>query len=167
MIPFAPKFIRSIKSHPLFYLLLTSLLIRIAYLFIYPNLWWDTYIYIAMGKYIFSGGELGIWESFRPLIHPLILGAFWKIGLSPLIIGKILDIIFSLLSIYLVYLIGIRVFHKTAALLAAFIFSFTPLFIMFSGLVLTEPLALFIGLLGILFLRDLILVSLKETFGKC
>ncbi len=137
------------KSQPIVLILFLSVLIRLLYLLIKYPLWWDAYVYIGIGKYIYSGGEIGIWESFRPLIHPLILGAFWKLGLSPIFFGKLLDIIFSLADIYLLYLIGRKIFDEKTALLGALLFSLTPIFIMFSGLVLTEPLAIFFGLLGI------------------
>ncbi|MFA6461370.1 MAG: glycosyltransferase family 39 protein [Candidatus Woesearchaeota archaeon] len=100
---------------------------------------------------MFSGGEVGIWESFRPLIHPFILGVFWKIGVNVILIGKILDLTFSLLSIYLVYKISEKIYTKEAGLFASALFSFTSVFIIFTGLVLTEPLALLFGLLGIYF----------------
>jgi len=104
-----------------------------------------------MGKYIFSGGQLGIWEVFRPILHPLLIGLFWKIGLNPILIGKLLDLLFSLICVYLVYKIAKETFNEKIALVSALLFGLTPLFIMFTGLVNTEPLALLLGLLGIYF----------------
>lgn len=154
------KFIKRVKEKPLLYILILSLIIRIVYFFFNHPLWWDSHVYIGMGKYIFSGGKAGIWESFRPLVHPLILGAFWKLGLSPIILGKLVDLIFSLLAIYLTYLVGKEVFNKKVGLIGALIFSLSPLFLMLTGLVLTEPLALVFGLLGIyLFTREKIFLS--------
>ncbi len=141
------QFIRT----PLPFILGVTLLVRIIYLLLDYPLWWDSHIYLGMGKYLFSGGNIGIWEPFRPLIHPLILGFLWKIGTNTILIGKILDLIFSTLTIYLVYKIGEKVFNKNTAIFASLIFSLTPLFIMFTGLVLTEPLSLFLGVLGLYF----------------
>lgn len=144
----AVKSYQQFLKRPLFYLLLFSLLLRLLYLSWNHPLWWDTHVYIGMGKYIFSDGQFGIWESFRPLVHPFILGLLWFSNLDPLIYGKILDVIFSLTAVYLTYLIGRKIFNETIGLMAAFIFSFTALFVMFTGLILTEPLAITLGLLG-------------------
>jgi len=138
-------------AHPLGLILTLTFLIRIGYIMLDYPLWWDSHIYLGMGKYVFSGGKIGIWENFRPLVHPLMLGFFWKMGLNSIMIGKGLDLLFSLLSVYLVYKIGDKVYSKEVGLFASTLFSFTPIFIIFSGLVLTEPLTLFLGLWGIYF----------------
>ncbi len=140
---------RLVMTQPLWWILSVSLVIRLFYLFLNYPLWWDSHIYISIGKYIFSHGKIGIWESFRPLIHPLILGSFWKLRLDPVIIGKILDLSYSLIVVYLVYNIADRIFSRTIAISSSILFSLTPLFVMYTGLILTEPLALLWGLLGI------------------
>ncbi len=137
-----------LKKRPILTILFVSLLIRLVYLYFNHPLWWDSHVYVGMGKYIFSNGQIGIWESFRPLVHPIILGTFWYFRLDPVIVGKILDLVFSLTSIYLVHLLGKQVFNKKTGLIAAGIFSLTPLFIMYTGLILTEPLAITLGLWG-------------------
>lgn len=139
---------------PVFNLLLLSFILRIFYLTLSNPLWWDAYVYIGIGKFIYSHGKIGIWESFRPLVHPFILGTFWKLGLNPIIIGKLLDLIFSLISIYLVYLIGKKIYNHQTGLIAAWLFSLAPLFIMFTGLILTEPLAILLALLGFYYWID-------------
>ena len=136
-------------KYPLIFILTFSALIRIGYLLLNYPLWWDSHVYIGIGKYIFSNGQLGIWESFRPLIWPVILGIIWKLHLNPFIIGKLLDLILSIIVIYLTYRIANTLFSKTIALWSAIICSLTPLFIIFTGLILTEPLAIALGLWGI------------------
>jgi len=145
------KIWEKIKEKPLLYILTISLVIRVLFLLVDYPLWWDSHVYVNMGKYIFSGGELGIWESFRPLTHPFLLGIFWKLGLDPIVMGKILDTIFSLTAIFLTYKISDKIFNKKIAIFASLIFSFTPVFILMNGLILTEPLAITLGLLGIWF----------------
>jgi len=135
-------------KRPLFFIILFSVIFRLAYLLFNLPLWWDSHVYIGMAKYIFSAGQLGIWEIFRPLLHSIILGLFWKIGLNVIIIGKLLDILFSVLAIYLTYKIGKEIFNEKIALLGTILFSFNSLFLMFNGLILTEPLAIFLGLMG-------------------
>ena len=140
-----------IKKKPLWVILLIAVIIRVFYLLTNQTLWWDSHVYVEMGKFIFSGGHLGIWESFRPLILPLVLGSFWKMKLDPIFIGKILDLIISTISVYLLYLITSKAFNKKIALIGSLLFATSPLYLIFTGLVLTEPLAIFFGLLGIFF----------------
>src|SRR3989344_4816748 len=134
--------------------LLLSLAVRLFYLSLKHPLWWDSHIYIGMGKYLFSNGAMGIWESFRPLVHPIILGTFWKSGFNPIFSGKLLDLTFSLVAVYLTYLVGKKIFNRETGLIAALIFSLTPLFIMFTGLILTEPLAITLALSGVYLFLD-------------
>jgi len=138
-----------IKQKPFFFVLVFSFLIRIFYLSINWPLWWDAHVYIGMGKYIFTGGEIGIWESFRPLIHPFLIGLIWKLGLNPIAFGKILDLLFSLIAIAAFYKIVKQVSDKKTAFFSSLIFSVTPIFLMHTGMILTEPLAMTFGLLGL------------------
>lgn len=143
---------KHLLNHPLPYIILLSFILRIFYLLLNYPLWWDSHIYISMGKYLFSNGQLGIWESFRPLLHPFLLGFFWKIGLDPIVLGKILDLFLSVFSVYLVYLLGKKIFSKKVALIGSLIYSLTPIFLMITGLILADPLALVLGLGGIVLL---------------
>lgn len=138
-------------KRPLLSILFFSLILRLFYLTLNNPLWWDAYVYIGIGKFIYSSGQIGMWESFRPLIHPFLLGSVWRLGLDPVFFGKFFDLIFSLIGVYLVYLIGKKLFDVETGLIAAVIFSFAPLFMMFTGLILTEPLAIVLSLLGFYF----------------
>jgi 4-amino-4-deoxy-L-arabinose transferase-like glycosyltransferase len=145
------KISKSFHKNPLFWILLISLITRIIYLLLNYNLWWDSHVYIGMGKYIFTQGKLGLWESFRPLTYPILLGTFWKLNLPVILTAKLVNLIFSLASITLIYHITKKLFNKTSAILSALLFSFTPVFFMFTGLVLSEPLAILFILLAIYF----------------
>src|SRR3989344_1935554 len=141
-------------KEPIWIVLLVSVVVRIIYLLFNYPLWWDSHVYIGMGKYIFSGGQIGIWEMFRPLLHPFILGGIWKMGIDPILGGKVLDLIYSLIIIYLTYILALRIYNKTVAWLAALIVSLTPLFVMFTGIILADPLAMIFGLWGLLVLVE-------------
>lgn len=147
------RFLINIYQHtqkrPLHYILFLTLLVRLFYLSLHHPLWWDSHVYIGMGKYIFSQGAMGIWESYRPLIHPFLIGSFWYLGIDPIVAGTILDLVFSLLAVLLTYSIARKIFNVPIALLSALILSLAPLFIMFTGLILTEPLAIVLALTGL------------------
>lgn len=129
----------------------TVLLIILVFIFLYffffsSGLWWDSAVYLGMGKSIFSSGNSGLWEASRPLVWPAVLGFIWKIGLSPVIFGKLIGIIFSIGCIYLTYLIGKECFNHKVALLASFFVAFTPVFFLESSKLLTGIPSTFFGL---------------------
>ncbi|MEK6816076.1 MAG: glycosyltransferase family 39 protein, partial [Nanoarchaeota archaeon] len=113
-------------------LIFAGLIARLLFLFKPNPVWWDASIYIGMGKYIFTWGQLGIWEPLRPMVMPLILGSIWRVGLDPILIGRILEIIFSLAAVYVTYLIGKKYRGEEEGLIAATILCFTPVFFEFS-----------------------------------
>ena len=129
-------------------------IITIIILFIFANLvflkfnsdvWWDSAVYIGMGKYIYSLGESGFWEEFRPLVLPIILGLANIIKVDMLYFGRFVSILFSILVIFLVYKLGTRIFGRNVGLLASFFIAFSYTFIFFSQQILTEiPSTLFL-----------------------
>lgn len=112
---------------------------------------WDSSVYIGMGKYIFSFGNSGLWEPIRPLTLPLILGFFWKIGLEPLIYGKILMLLFSVGVVILTYVLSNHMFNKWIGVIASIIIAFSALMLTVSREILVEVPALFFLLLGFYF----------------
>ncbi|MBX4198011.1 glycosyltransferase family 39 protein [Candidatus Parcubacteria bacterium] len=116
-------------------------------------------MYIGIGKYMFSHGAIGLWEPFRPPLLPIILGSAWKIGIDPLIFGKIIMVISSLVLIWLVYIIGEKL-GKNIGLYSAALLSLTPVFIVFSNTPLSDiPSTLFITLAFLVTLRKKYIVS--------
>jgi len=127
---------------------------NLAFLNFYSDVWWDSSVYIGMGKYIYSSGSSGLWEESRPLVLPLILGLGWKLGLDAVQFGRAMAIIFSALAIFLVYLIGLRLFSKKEALLAAFFTAFSFTFLFFSPNMLTEMPSTFFILVAFYFFLE-------------
>ncbi len=130
-------------------ILVVSFFIRLWSLFIHHDLWWDSSVYIGMGKYIFSFGSVGLWESNRPLVWPLILGFGWRLGLDVILFGRIIVILCGLGSIYLIYLITRKIFDEKIALLSALLFSLSATFIRFNNILFTGIVSGFFVLLGL------------------
>ena len=86
---------------------------------------WDAGAFVSMGKYLWSGGESGLYEPMRPPLWPLLLGALWKLGADPLRAGDWAQIACSGASIALLYLLGRR-FGRWCGLLAATLFALSP-----------------------------------------
>ena len=141
-----------IRKHKVFLLILLLFLItKIVSLFINHDIWWDSSVYLGMGKYIFSFGSVGLWESSRPLIWPLILGLFWKVGLDSILFGKLLVVIFSLGILILTYVVAYELFNKKIAIVAALFLSLSSAFFLFSNIMHSEIPSTFFTLLGFYF----------------
>ena len=145
-------FIKKVKENKyLLSILALALILRLYQIFRAESFWWDSYVYVAMAKYMYSAGAMGFWEPFRALGWPFVLGFFWWLGLPILFVADVLDVGLSLLAVYLLYLIGKKLFNEKVGLVAALIFATIPLLLAQTGLLLTEPLALTFGLLGVWF----------------
>ncbi|MGV8169609.1 MAG: ArnT family glycosyltransferase [Candidatus Nanoarchaeia archaeon] len=145
------KFLKFLSENKLIIALaIFVLIVHIVYALLPVRFLWDESIYIGMGKYLFSGGTLGFWEAWRPIGLPLILGAFWKIGIDPVIIGKILGLAAYMASILLVYAIANKC-KKGSGIYAFLLAAATPLLFRFSNAAITDVMAAALGL-GALYL---------------
>ena len=118
--------------------ILLFFIIMLVMLYKYKIVWWDSAVYIGMGKYIFSHGKSGLWEESRPLLLPFLLGIGWKLDFDVVLFGRVLSIIFSILTIVTTYVIGTKLFSGRAGLIAALFTAFSFTFLFFSANVLTE-----------------------------
>jgi 4-amino-4-deoxy-L-arabinose transferase-like glycosyltransferase len=141
------------KNHiPIVVILGLALIVRIYYFFDYHEVWWDSAVYIGMGKYIFSLGQAGLWEHIRPVLWPVVLGVAWFMKLDVLITGRIVQLLLSLGIIYLVYDSTRSLFSERAAIVAAAVFSFSSVFFFMGYHLYTEIPSIFFLLLSIFFI---------------
>jgi hypothetical protein len=103
-----------------------------------------------MGTYIYSLGHVGLWEDVRPLIWPMIVGFFWKIGFDELLWAKIVTILFSIGTLLLTYITGCKYFNKNTGIVAALFLACSPLFFLYTSVLQTEIPATFFFLLGLM-----------------
>src|SRR3989338_6870842 len=137
-------FSRHLKDSSLLLILLFSTLLRLFYWNSYQTIWWDSAVYLNIGRYVFSHGEVGFMEPLRPLALPFLLGASWKLGMNDISISRILGLIFSLLLITATYLLG-KNENKEVATIAAIIISLSTIVFSFTFRNYTEiPAALLI-----------------------
>jgi len=130
-------------------LLALVLVSKLIYFFAWHEVWWDSGVYVGMGKHIWSAGESGLLEHIRPPFWPLTLGFFWKLGLSPVFFGRLLEIILFLGIIWLVYKLTSSWFEERVGLIAAAIVSFSSIFYHLGFHLYTEIPAVFLVLLAI------------------
>jgi len=141
-----------LKNHKVFLLIfLLFFIIKIYSLFVSHDVWWDSAVYLGMGKYIYSLGDVGLWEPSRPLAWPLVLGFFWKIGLDTVFFGKLSVIIFSLGILILTYLVAYELFNKRIAAVAVLFLSLSQTFFLFGNILHSEIPSTFFILLGFYF----------------
>lgn len=114
---------------------------------LYKTPLWDETVYLGMGKYLYSNGNSGLWESIRPIGLPIITGLMWTVG-EQILFTKILIILFSSLLIYVTYLLSLSLSsNKKTSIISITLLVITPIFINNSSKILTEiPSALFMTL---------------------
>jgi len=140
-----------ILKHPLLYILIAAFFARLCLLLNPGIVWWDSAVYIGVGKYIFSAGAVGVNEAFRPLLLPLILGLAWKLGISPYYFGMAFDLALNLFAIFLTFIIAEKIIGRRAAVFAAIFMAISPSLIFYSSKVLTENLTIVLMLLSVYF----------------
>jgi len=129
--------------------------LRLLFLFSWHDVWWDSAVYMGMGKFLLSGGKVGLWEHLRPPLVPLFLGLFWKLGLDPVLFGRLMEIVFVGGISYLTFLIGRDLFGEEEGLVSALVVGLSPIFFQLSFQQYTEIPSVFFVLLAVfLFLRE-------------
>lgn len=93
---------------------------------------WDSAVYTAMGKWIFSSGSYGFWENFRPPVLPLLLGLSWNLGLPELGFPRLLSTGISIAGLAVVYHASKDMFDGDVALFAIGILAATHTYFNFS-----------------------------------
>lgn len=130
-------------------LIILFFIIKVSYLLKTHNVIWDEAVYMGMGKYLFSFGDIGFWEIVRPIGLPLILGAVWKLGLDYILFSEFIAILFSIGNIILTYLIGKKIVNEKLGFIAAFILAITSVFFLYTNYILTGIPSTFFVLFGV------------------
>lgn len=139
------------KDYYLISVILITLISRLIFAFSWHEVWWDAGVYLGMGKFLFSLGNLGLWEHIRPPLLPLFLGTFWFIGLSPIVFGRIIEILLMSGIVFFTYSLGKSWFDKRVAFLASLLVCFSPIFLYVSFHLYTEIPAVFLVLFSVWF----------------
>lgn len=149
------KYIFLNKQKTIFYVILfIYTLFLIWYSFNDVSIWWDESVYIGMGKYIATGGNLGMWEIFRPPLLPLIYSVLYKLNIPLIIAGKVIVMISSIGSVLLAYLITESI-KKNSGIFSSIFLMITPIFFLYSRVPMTDIISIFFALLSILiFIRE-------------
>ncbi len=107
--------------------IIIAALARLLYFFDWHEVWWDSGVYFGMAKYIWSAGKSGLWEPIRPVLWPLVIGFGWWFKLNIVWFARLIEFVLALVSAWLVYLIGRKIFSQRSAVLSAIVWSFSPI----------------------------------------
>lgn len=101
----------------------------------------------------------------HPILLPLILSLFYKfLGISNLV-GRLVPILFSLVSVLSLYLLVKKYWGEKIALLGSFIFVFSPMNLIFGKVINYEPLTMAFSLGALLFYSNWFEHQKKKRFS--
>ena len=148
------KILNNIYNYKQKYIIVAILFFAAIWMTLYSfsdvSVWWDEAIYIGMGKYIVTGGRLGMWELFRPPLLPLFYAAVYLIHLPLIFLGKVLVIISGLGSLFLSYVLGNSI-KKGSGIYASLFLLITPVFFYYTKVPTTDIISVFFVMLSLYF----------------
>jgi 4-amino-4-deoxy-L-arabinose transferase-like glycosyltransferase len=130
-------------------ILFLSLVIRVWHSTQDSSVWWDGAIYIGMGKYIATGGTVGLWEMFRPPLFPLFYSLLYTLHIPLVFVGKAVVILASVGSVWIAYILAESI-RKGSGFFASIFLSITPVFFTFSKIPITDIISVFFIMLALL-----------------
>ena len=149
-------------------IIIAFLSIRLFALFKFHEFFWDESVYIGIGKYIFSAGTVGLWETIRPPVLPVMLGFLWKLGLDITVWSEVIMVLFSMGLLLITYRIARHYMTASYAAASVFILAITPIFFGFSSRVMTGIPGTFFAMLALYYYlkrRHLFLVGVAAGFA--
>ncbi len=124
-------------------IILFGILVRIYYLIVtYAQpLWWDEAEYLLMAKYFATGIRSIDLLASRPLLLPIILAFFMKIGLNYEIIFRLIEIVISSLGLVFIYLSTKELFNKEVGIVSTLLLSVFYLNLFYTERILLDSIA--------------------------
>ena len=112
--------------------------------------WWDESEHVLMAKHLAFGTPKTGWNESREILLPLIFSFFFKIFNSEAAI-RFLQVILSLLAVFLTYLVGKEIFNKKIGLIAALGMAVSSELLFWTFRLGLEPVGVVLSLSTILF----------------
>lgn len=122
-------------------ILLGAFLIRLQFFDINTGFWWDESEYLNMGKHFANGLEMNL-NAQRPLLFPLFISIFYKLGLGVDTIRFFTVLVPSLLVVLFMYLLGKEMYNRKTGLIAASMMAVSWLLLFNTARVHTDALGL-------------------------
>ena len=136
------KFDRPRSGTLLLCILGAAVIVRIATVALFhPPLWSDDIDYVALGKSVAHGGGYqsdGHATAYRPPGYPLLLAFSFRLFGESLVPVRTAQAAADLLSCFLVFVLGRKLFSERVGLIGAGIFALFPLEILYVSIMMTE-----------------------------
>ena len=153
IIGFINNFLSSIKMMKKYYGVTKSnwfflVIIILSFLFLklifysYTFVNYDEGVYVGMAKYYASGGEEGYYEEIRPIGVSLLITPLY-LFFNSFILAKTIIFLVNIASIILLYYITKKEFDEKIAKYSTILYSLSPFFLKFSGMVLNDLISYF------------------------
>lgn len=110
-----------------------ALVVRLYFFFLTQNqpLWWDESEYMLKGKSMFLGTPSTGWAAQREIVIPIIWGLLYKFVQSEFL-PRFLQIIVSLVTVFLTYVMGKEIYNKKIGIIASLIMSVNAIHLFFT-----------------------------------
>lgn len=138
------------KNVSLYILLFLAFCIYTYYALNYKLIWWDEAVYIGMGKYLATMGQIGFWEFFRPVVFPIFYGIIYTLHLPLVFFGKMAVVCSTVGLIYLAYKNGEEAKIGSGFWAGIFVFM-TPVVFYFSKIALSDIISAFLATIALHF----------------
>ncbi|MDD5650710.1 MAG: glycosyltransferase family 39 protein [Candidatus Nanoarchaeia archaeon] len=151
------EFLKDNENKLLVLLISFAVIIRLYYFFKVGSqpIWWDEGDYLAVAKgFVLHWQGQEWWSHFsgiRPMFMPIIWAFFFLINSGELVMRFFTLLVPSVISVYLIYAIGIDLYNKKVGLISGLILSVYWVHLFYTFRLLTDVPALFFGLLSIYF----------------
>lgn len=124
-------------------ILFFGILVRLYYLIVTAGqpLWWDEAEYVLMGKYFATGNLFSGLLASRPLLLPIIIAFFMKVGLGHEIIYRLLEFLISSVALVFIYLTAKELFNKEVGIISTFLLSVFYLHLFYTSRILLDSIA--------------------------
>jgi 4-amino-4-deoxy-L-arabinose transferase-like glycosyltransferase len=126
-----------------------AFVIALRYFNINTALWWDEAEYLSIAKHWAFGVPYDV-SYIRPAFFPTFVTVLYTFGATEIVI-RFFMVIFSVLAVYLTYLVGKEIFDKRIALASAFILVVSYLNIFYVARILIDIMVTVLWLLAIYF----------------
>ena len=162
------EFLKSKENLFLVLLILFVTIIRLYYFFRLgaQPIWWDEGDYLAISKVWSLGMETPEWwshfTSMRPLLLSIIWAVFFKIGFGELSIRFFTILLPSLVTIYIIYLLGKDLYNKKIGLISGLMMGVYWVFFFYSFRLLTDIPSICFGMLCAYFFWSLYIKRHKD-----
>ncbi|MEK6963378.1 MAG: glycosyltransferase family 39 protein [Nanoarchaeota archaeon] len=130
-------------------ILFFALAVHAFILYSYQYVWWDSGVYIAMAKHLYSYGHSGFWENIRPPLLPILMGPLWLLYLPFPLFARVFVVFFSMGSLLLTYRIGKQLFNWQTGLIACALLAASNTYLFVGSQVLSDVPSIFLSLLGV------------------